>query len=114
MFELNTSDVFSYTANIVFVTWGIVAALKDRKYKREQANLFNAAYEMANKLSHSLDDAHSKAQGENIASFLKATTRNLMNRKFDKVSGESNNFFFRFLERKSNKSKKSKQASSLD
>jgi len=108
MIELNTVDVLSYTANVVFVTWGIVSIWKDQNRNKQLANLFNSAYEMSEKLVESLEDKHLRAHAEDISSFLKSATRNFMNRRFDKVGGESHNFFCRLFERKQNKDKKSK------
>lgn len=108
MIELNIVDIFSYTANIVFVTWGVVSIWKDRVRNKQLANLFNSAYEMSEKLVRSLEEKHSKAQAEDISSFLKSATRNLMNRRFDRVGGESHNFFCRLFEKYLNKNKKVK------
>lgn len=99
LLELNFAEIISYIANIVFITWGIVSMFKERERKKEQANLFNAAYDMSERLANSLKDAHVKLQAEDVSSFLRAATRNLMNRKYDGVGGESYSIWSRILDR---------------
>lgn len=76
---METYEVISYIANIVFITWGIASILKDRRRNKEVANFFNAAYEMANRLVGSLNKKHAKEQAQDIASFLQSATMNFMN-----------------------------------
>lgn len=38
MEQFTLIEIFSYTANVVFVTWGVVAVFKDRSRKKEIAN----------------------------------------------------------------------------
>lgn len=97
--DLKTLELISYVANVVFITWEVATFWSGRGKNRDDANFFNAAYEMAVRLAGSLKEQHAREQAEDIVSFLKASTRNLMNRKYDTVGGESHNFLIRWFAR---------------
>jgi len=93
MLDLTSPETISYVANIIFVTWGIAAIINESRGKKYEANYFSAAYEMAEGLAVSLTGKSTKAQAENLVSFLKAAARNRTNRKFDIVGEEIRNPF---------------------
>jgi len=98
-------QTISSIANIVFITWGLVSILKDKKHKRELANLFNSEYKTTKTLADSVTDTNVKIQIQHLAEFLKAATRNLTNRRYDEVGGDHHNFLMRFLENSVDKTK---------
>ncbi|MFC1613515.1 hypothetical protein ACFL23_04245 [Patescibacteria group bacterium] len=87
-------EILSYTANIVFITWGVVGLFKDSRRNKETANFFNAAYEMSNRLSDSLKVKYAKQQAQDLSSFLLSATMNFMSRRRNEIGkiGEGDSF----------------------
>ncbi|MFZ5982182.1 MAG: hypothetical protein ACOYS2_01235 [Patescibacteria group bacterium] len=89
--EIGVIDILSYGSNIVFVTWGVVAMIKEKSKKKETANFLNAAFESAQRLAESLQDNHAQEHAKDIASFLKSATMNCMDAERDEIGCRDNN-----------------------
>lgn len=96
--DLESLQVISSIANIVFITYGLTSFLQGRKHKKELANIFSSEYKATKDLADSVKDISTKLQIGHLAEFLKAATRNLTNRRYDEVGGDHHSFLIRWLE----------------
>ena len=85
---MSTIDVFSYIANIVFVTWGVIDYLSRKREKKIEANGLIGIYEMAARLSLRLPGFFSQ-QAQDIACAIKSLIFNAKGRERNDVDYEA-------------------------
>ena len=99
---MSVIDTLSYVANIIFVTWGVVEMMNNRKERHEKSNAFNSYHEIAKRFASSLKNRHEREQAENLAILLKTEARTLMGRITDTVGGKERKIFFKGGKKKIN------------
>lgn len=85
---MSTIDVFSYIANIVFVTWGVIDYFFRKREKKVEANGLIAVYEMSVRLSLRLPGFFDQ-QAQDIACAIKSLIFNAKGRERSDVDFET-------------------------